>query len=74
MAGFATRARVLVLTIGLLAMALSPALAQEGPTAETMVGALASSRRLPISKYRRCASRRPSVSRRGRIWSRSSVR
>jgi OmpA-OmpF porin, OOP family len=41
MAGFAIAPRVLVLTIGLLAMALSPACAQEGPTAETLIGELA---------------------------------
>jgi len=41
MAAFAIARRVLLATMGLLAMALAPACAQEGPTTETMIGALA---------------------------------
>jgi OOP family OmpA-OmpF porin len=40
MASFATARRFLPLLMGLLAMAISPAHAQEGPTAETLIGEL----------------------------------
>ena len=40
MASFATARRFLPLLMGLLAVAISPARAQEGPTAETLIGEL----------------------------------